>query len=141
MPRHLQGFRYRDPTKPRKWNYSKECPNIYYKEVSQQYYKYYREIDKSYSQKPIGRSQGRLTNQDLGKSNQLNQFLACQIQNRVDKSLKINQLNQFLAHQIQNRVDRSYLEQIKYIQRRIPYYLRLLIYVVIFIFRFQTLLF
>ena len=134
MPRLLQGSYYRDPTKLGKQNYSKECPNVYYKEIGQQYYKYYSKIDKSHRQKSIGKPQGRLTKQNLGKSNQLNQFLACQIQNRVDGLLESDQLNQFLVCQIQNRVDRLHLEQIKYIQRRIPYYFRLLIYVVIFVF-------
>ena len=135
MPRLLYKSYYRDYTRLGKQNYRRECPNIYYKEVSQQYYKFYREIDKSYRQKSIGRPQGRLTNQNLGKGNQLNQLLS---RSRVDRVQDNTQLNKLLSR---SRVDRLYLEQIKYIQRRIPYILRLLIYIVIFIFRFQTLLF
>ena len=133
MLKLLYKSQYRDYTRLGKQNYRKECPNIYYKEVGQQYYKYYREIDKSHRQKSIGKPQGRPTNQNLGKGNQLNKLLSI---NRVDGLRRGNQLNKLLSV---NRADRSYLEQIKYIQRRIPYCLRLLIYVVIFVFRFLDL--
>ena len=115
MPRLPREHCHRDYTRLGKQNYRKDCPNIYFKEVGQQYYKFYREIDKSYRQKSIRKPQGRLANQKLGKGNQLNKLLS------------------------RSRVDRLYLEQIKYIQRRIPYNLRLLIYIVIFIFRFLDL--
>ena len=51
---------------------------------------------------------------------------------------KGDQLKQSLACQIWSRLELSHLEQIEYIQRRIPYYLRLLICVVIFVFRKET---
>ena len=118
IPRLLYKSQYRDYTRLGKQNYRKECLDVYLKEVSQRYYRFYRETDKSHRQRSIGKPQGRLANQKLGKG---------------------NQLKQLLVYQIQNRVDRLPLEQIKYIQRRIPYYLRLLICVVIFIFRFLDL--
>ena len=133
MPRLLRESYYRDYTRLGKQNYRRECPNVYQEEIGQQYYKIHREIDKSYRQKSIGRPQGQLTNQDLGKGNQLNQLLS---KSRADRVQDNAQLNKLLS---KSRVDRLYLEQIKYIQRRTPYYLRLLIYVVIFIFRFLDL--
>ena len=135
MPRPPRESQHRDYTRLGKQNYRKECPNVYYKKVSQQYYKFYREIDKSHRQKSIGRPQGRLASQKLGKSNQLNKLLS---RSRVDRLQRSNQLNKLLSR---SRADRLHLEQIKYIQRRIPYYLRLLIYIVIFVFRIQTILF
>ena len=133
MPRLLYKSQYRDYTRLGKQNYRRECPNIYQEEVSQRYYKFYREIDKSYRQKSIERPQGRLANQKLGKSNQLNQLLS---RSRVDRAQDNAQLSKLLS---KSRVDRSHLEQIKYIQRGILYYLRLLICVVIFVFRFLDL--
>ena len=133
MPRLLCKSYYRDYTRLGKQNYRKEYSNMCYKEVGQQYYKFYREIDKSHRQKSIGRPQGRLANQNLGKVNQLNKLLSS---SRVDRLYLGNQLNKLLSS---SRVDRLYLEQIKYIQRGIPYYLRLLIYIVIFVFRFLDL--
>ena len=133
MPRLLYESQHRDYTRLGKQNYRRECPNVYYKEISQWHYRFYRETDKSHRQKSIGKHQGRLTNQKLGKGNQLNQLLS---RSRADRLQEDDQLSKLLSR---SGADRSHLEQIKYIQRRIPYYLRLLIYIVIFIFRFLDL--